>query len=149
MKKSIISLCILLALLIVLAGLSALSPDKVVAPVVERPTDKPIMVTSPSSGQKITSPLRISGRARGQWYFEASFPVVLTDWDGKIIAEGIATAEGEWMTTEFVPFSATLDFDIPPDVGDFSNKGTLILKKDNPSGIPAFDDALEIPVLFW
>ena len=80
------------------------------------------------------------------WFFEASFPVVLTNWDGLIIAEGIATAQGEWMTTEFVPFEATLKFIV--DKNAYSNRGFLILRKDNPSGLPEHDDALEIPIMF-
>ncbi len=105
-----------------------------------------IRLTSPLPNAGVTSPLTITGEARGNWYFEASFPVFLTDWDGKIIAQGIATAEGEWMTTEFVPFKAVLTFSKTDISGQYSNRGTLILKKDNPSGLPENDDALEIPV---
>lgn len=103
-----------------------------------------IIVNSPKVGESISSPLNISGLARGTWFFEASFPVFLIDWDGKIIAQGIATAKGDWMTTDFVPFEATLTFTI--DKNTYSNKGSLILKKDNPSGLPENDDALEFPV---
>lgn len=103
-----------------------------------------IKLTSPLPGAVIKSPLTVKGEARGSWFFEASFPVILTNWDGLIIAEGIATAEGDWMTTEFVPFTARLEFKIP----EYKNNGFLILKKDNPSGLPEYDDALEIPVLF-
>jgi hypothetical protein len=103
-----------------------------------------IRLISPLPGGVIKSPLIVKGEARGNWYFEASFPVILTNWDGLIIAEGIATAESDWMTTEFVPFTATLEFEIPK----YKNNGFLILKKDNPSGLPEHDDALEIQVLF-
>lgn len=106
-----------------------------------------IRVTSPLANAEVSSPVTITGEARGTWYFEASFPVMLTDWDGKIIAQGIAQAQGDWMTTNFVPFKATLTFKKSDVVGKYSNKGTLILKKDNPSGLPEKDDALEIPVL--
>ncbi|MCR4325239.1 MAG: Gmad2 immunoglobulin-like domain-containing protein [Patescibacteria group bacterium] len=105
-----------------------------------------IRLDSPRPNQTIESPLAISGEARGNWFFEGDFPVVLTDWDGRIIAEGIATADGEWMTTDFVPFAATLTFTVDKDV--YSNRGTLILQKDNPSGLSQYDDALEIPVFF-
>lgn len=105
-----------------------------------------IRMDAPRPNQTISSPLTIKGTARGNWYFEASFPVFVTDWDGKIIAQGTAQAKGDWMTTEFVPFEATLTF--AADKNAYSNKGTLILKKDNPSGLPKNDDALEIPVLF-
>ena len=107
-----------------------------------------IVVTLPTIDAIISSPLTITGQARGPWYFEASFPVVLTDWDGKIIAEGHAQAQGDWMTTEFVPFTATLTFATPTAGDPAKNRGTLILKKDNPSGLPANDKALEVPVEF-
>ncbi|MDP1706760.1 MAG: Gmad2 immunoglobulin-like domain-containing protein, partial [bacterium] len=104
----------------------------------------------PKAGQEISSPLEITGEARGVWFFEASFPVFLVDWDGRIIAQGIATAHppagGDWMTENFVPFKAKLEFTVEKDI--YSNRGALILKKDNPSGLPEHDDALEIPVVF-
>lgn len=105
-----------------------------------------IRLTSPRPNQVIDSPLTITGEARGNWFFEASFPVILVDWDGRILAQGIATAKSDWMTTEFVPFEATLTFTLDKNI--YSKRGSLILRKDNPSGLPAHDDALEIPVLF-
>ena len=109
-----------------------------------------ITLTSPVVNGTVESPLMISGEARGNWFFEASFPIVLTNWDGQIIAEGFATADGEWMTKEFVSFTSTLEFENPYQAGDpdFMKRGFLILKKDNPSGLPENDDALEIPILF-
>jgi hypothetical protein len=109
-----------------------------------------IRLSSPRPNMTIGSPLTISGEARGYWYFEASFPVILTDWDGKIIASHYATAQGEWMTEDFVPFTSNLTFESPYKEGDpdFMKRGTLILAKDNPSGLPEHDDALEIPVIF-
>jgi len=104
-----------------------------------------IRLTTPRPNEKITSPLTITGEARGYWFFEASFPIILTNWDGLIIAEGFATADGEWMTEEFVPFTVTLTFNADTSV---SNRGSLILQKDNPSGLPENDDALEIPIYF-
>ncbi|MFA5841902.1 MAG: Gmad2 immunoglobulin-like domain-containing protein [Candidatus Paceibacterota bacterium] len=105
-----------------------------------------IRVDFPRPNQIVKSPLIVAGEARGNWFFEASFPVVLTDWDGLIIAQGIATAKRDWMTTEFVPFEAELVFSADKDA--YSNRGALILRKDNPSGLPENDDALEIPILF-
>lgn len=105
-----------------------------------------IRLTNPRPNQTIESPLIITGEARGNWFFEASFPVTLVNWDGLIIAEGIAQAKGDWMTTEFVPFEATLTFTVDKDV--YSNRGALILKKDNPSGLSEHDNALEIPITF-
>lgn len=103
-----------------------------------------IRLTSVHEGDVISSPLKITGEARGSWFFEASFPVSLVNWDGLIIAQGIAQADGDWMTEDFVPFSVTLEFDKP----DYKDNGALIMQKDNPSGLPEYDDALEIPIFF-
>jgi hypothetical protein len=109
-----------------------------------------IKLASPVPNGVVKSPLTLTGEARGYWFFEASFPVTLTNWDGLIIAEGVATAAGDWMTEEFVPFTAQLEFVSPYPAGaeDFMKRGSLILKKDNPSGMPENDDALEIPIRF-
>lgn len=109
-----------------------------------------IVVSKPEPLTVIESPLSLAGEARGTWYFEASAPVVLVDWDGRIIAEKYITAEGDWMTTEFVPFTGELTFTSPYNEGDpdFMKRGAVIFQKDNPSGLPENDDALEIPILF-
>ena len=91
----------------------------------------------------LQSPLTLEGRARGPWFFEASFPVYLIDADGDTIAVIPAQAEGEWMTQAFVPFKATLTFTVPA-----SQTGSLILAKDNPSGLPEPAAELRVPIRF-
>ena len=103
-----------------------------------------IRINTPRPNQVINSPFVIKGEARGIWFFEGDFPVVLTNVDGIIIAQGFVTAQSEWMTEEFVEFKGTLEFEKPSD----SDNGTLILRKDNPSDLPEYDDELEIPILF-
>jgi hypothetical protein len=103
-----------------------------------------IVVDSPYYSEKIVSPVALRGRARGTWFFEASFPIVLVDRDGKTIAQGVAVADADWMTEDFVPFHGTLEFEKSFSGG----QGTMIFKKDNPSGDPVRDDVLEIPILF-
>lgn len=103
-----------------------------------------IKLFSPRPNEIIKSPLVIRGEARGTWFFEASFPIFVTNWDGLIIGQGIAEAKSDWMTEDFVPFEATITFTNPT----YGERGTLILKKDNPSGIPEKDDALEIPIKY-
>ena len=71
--------------------------------------------------------------------------MTVVDWDGRIIAESFVTAQDEWMTKDFVRFKGTLNFSKPELV---YNNGSLILRKDNPSGLSQFDDALEIPIIF-
>lgn len=109
-----------------------------------------IQVGAPEPGNAIVSPLTIAGQARGMWFFEATAPVVLVNWDGLIIAEGFVTAEDDWMTEDFVSFSGELEFASPYNTGDpdFMERGTLIMQKANASGLPEHDDAVEIPVTF-
>lgn len=104
-----------------------------------------IRVTSPRPNQVISSPLVVSGEARGYWFFEASFPVRLVDANGKNIPlnPSYIMATGGWMTEEFVPFEATLTFESPG-----TKTGTLIFQKDNPSGLLEYDDSLAIPIGF-
>lgn len=102
-----------------------------------------ITIENPRPNQKVGTPLTVTGKARGTWYFEASFPVELFDADGSQLAIAPAQAQGEWMTTDFVPFSVTLTFATPT-----TSTGTLVLRKDNPSGLPEHDDSLIVPVVF-
>ena len=54
------------------------------------------------------SPLQIKGQARGGWYFEANFPVLLLDANGQLLTQHYAQAKGQWMTKSFVPFNGKL-----------------------------------------
>lgn len=110
--------------------------------------DYSIDVQNITAKQVISSPLELNGEVRGSWLFEASAPVVLTDWDGLIIAEGHISTKENWMTTDFVPFEGILEFEAPVDIGDFSDRGYLIFQKDNPSDLRELDEALEIEIRF-
>lgn len=93
---------------------------------------------------QIASPMTLTGRARGPWYFEASFPIELRDSNNTLLATAIAQAQGDWMTENWVPFTAPLSFPAQPA----GSTGTLVLKKDNPSGEPQNDASLVVPVQF-
>lgn len=103
-----------------------------------------IFIDQPVADSLVTSPLKITGKAPGNWFFEASAPVVITNWNGLIIGESYITAQGDWMTTDYVPFEGSVEF-TNTEYGDY---GFLILQKDNPSGESEFDDAIEFKVLF-
>ncbi len=107
------------------------------------PHEDLIRVFSPQANEKISSPLLIKGEARGFWFFEATFPVKLLDDKGNTIAQDYAQAKGDWMTEDFVPFEAELVFEAPT-----TQKGWLVLEKDNPSDLSENDDELRIPVIF-
>ena len=102
-----------------------------------------IKTNNPRPNQVIESPLFVKGEARGNWYFEASFPVKLFDDNGFLLGAATAQALGDWMTEDFVKFSAFLPFAVSS-----TPKGRLILEKDNPSGLPEHADELIVPVYF-
>ncbi len=105
--------------------------------------DENIRVFSPAPDTTIESPVEIQGEARGTWYFEGSFPARLLDAEGNELAVMPVAAQEEWMTTKFVPFTATLEFPQPK-----TPTGTLVLQKDNPSGLPEQAGEIRIPVRF-
>lgn len=104
-----------------------------------------VRVQNVSNNQKITSPLTVTGEARGTWFFEGSFPIRIFSQTGQELASGTAQAQSNAMTSDFVPFTSTpLNFTVPDGV----TQGFLFLEKDNPSGLPQSDNQLVIPVQF-
>lgn len=99
-----------------------------------------IRVTNPFPGAVTGKTFTVMGEARGSWFFEASFPVEVLDKDGKTLATGIAQAQGDWMTTNFVKFSAPIS--VPES---YIGPATLVLKKDNPSGDAVRDASVRFP----
>jgi hypothetical protein len=100
-----------------------------------------VIIYSPSKNSKVTSPLAVLGKVPGSWSFEANFPVQLKDSNGGIVAQGTAQVLGDWMMSDLVPFSVKLTYALFT-----SSAGTLILQKDNPSGLAQNDDSVSIPV---
>ena len=95
-----------------------------------------------TSNQIITSPLTITGEAAGL-YFEGSFPIEIVDGNGTRLYIGPAQAQKDWMTSEFVPFVAAATFATPKTA-----TGTIIIRNDNPSGLPENEYTFRIPVRF-
>ena len=107
------------------------------------PGSSEIEISSPVENSFVKSPLEITGRAKGSWYFEASFPVSLIDANNKELARAPAQAQGEWMTAGYVPFKITLTFNKPT-----TETGFLVFENDNPSGDPTNQKRVAIPVRF-
>jgi len=103
-----------------------------------------VVVDSPKANSAITSAVKISGTARGSWYFEASFPIQIQDSEGNVLGTGIATAGSDWMTENFVPFTSEIMFSVPTS----TTYGKIVFKNDNPSGDPTKDKFFEVPVSF-
>jgi hypothetical protein len=104
--------------------------------------DELLSIDAPELNAVVTSPIQITGRAKGTFFFEGGFPILVTDDHGQIIGDGFATAEGDWATESLVPFTATILYAIPS--GNDSKSGQLIFKNDNPSGLP--ENAIERPM---
>lgn len=102
-----------------------------------------VVISTPERGGLVTSPLTVSGKARGNWFFEANLPVTLKDETGKVLAQVGAMTSEDWMTTEFVNFTTVLNFQQPT-----TEFGVLLIEKDNPSGLPENDASYAIPVRF-
>lgn len=96
---------------------------------------------SVKSGQKITSPLVVEGQTR-LYFFEGSFPIQITDEAGNVLGQSYVQATEDWMTENFVPFKGQIEF-----ISEKEQKGFLVLKKDNPSGLPENDKETKIPVV--
>lgn len=147
MKKAI-AIVVIIGVLVSL-GWFGFSPNDSVAPVVEKP--KPtitynnssadlIVVDLPFPGAVTGKEFSVVGEARGNWFFEASFPVELLDGNGNVLVQAHADAQGDWMTTAFVPFKA--DIKIPTS---YTGLATLVLRKDNPSGLPEHEASISFP----
>ena len=102
-----------------------------------------LRVENPRRGQLVTSPIKITGEARGYWFFEANATVELLDGNMDQISETYTTAIGEWMTEDWVPFTGTMTFEKPA-----TENGFLIFHKANPSGLKEHEMSDTIPVKF-
>lgn len=103
-------------------------------------TSNMIVVELPFPGAVTGKTFSVIGKARGNWFFEASFPFEVLDNRGNVLYKGIGQATSDWMTTEFVPFKA--DVVIPTT---YTGEAMLILRKDNPSGESQYDASISFP----
>jgi spore germination protein GerM len=94
-----------------------------------------ILVESPTLGQTVGSPLRITGTAN---VFEAVFRINIVDWDGLIIADQTVMASSGTGTR------GTFDVTIPFEVGR-AGIGALIVFADSPKDGSQID-VVEIPL---
>jgi germination protein M len=94
-----------------------------------------ILVESPTLGNTVSSPVRITGTAN---VFEAVFSVNIVDWDGLIIADEVVTA------TSGTGTRGTFDVTIPFEV-DAAGPGGIIVFAESPQDGSQID-VIEIPV---
>lgn len=102
-----------------------------------------IIIESPKPYEKIESPLLIKGKARGQFFFEATFPIKIVDENGNVLQKDYIETIEEWMTENFVSFEKSIKL-------DFGNikRGFIIFEKANPSDLKENQFEISIPVYF-
>ena len=106
------------------------------------PLSARVSVSSPKENAIVGSVFDVVGQAPGNWFFEAQFPIQVRDAQENVIGRATGSAQGDWMTEKLVAFKATLHVD-----ESYHGPATLILMKDNPSGLPENDDSVEVPIV--
>ena len=107
------------------------------------PVQAEVVISSPVENQAISSPVEISGKAKGSWFFEAVFPIKILDQDGTELGSGQAQAQGNWQTTDYVNFTSKIVFLHPKGL-----TGTILFENDNPSGLPQNHKEFKLPIKF-
>ena len=127
-------------------GTHRVAPPSIVPPVVEATYTNAsadlVVVTSPLPGATVPATFTVTGQARGTWYFEASFPLEVVSATGEQLVQMPVQAQGEWMTTNFVPFSAQVT--LP---ATYKGAVKIILHNDNPSRLQENEKSLTIPIV--
>ncbi len=102
-----------------------------------------VVLDTPQFGDLVASPLTITGKAKGTWFFEANLPIELKDEQGNVIAQQGYHTDDNWMTEDYVNINTQLTFPTPA-----TDYGVLIIHNDNPSGMPENDKQYAVPVRF-
>jgi hypothetical protein len=122
------------------------SPTQAAALTLTDPTLAQLEGIAPKA--RVTSPLSLTGLAPANWYFENSFPVVVTDVYGEKIGEAPASpTDVSWTDPDPVKkFAATVTFTTP-----LEQEGWIVLKQDMPGQDDKGDDKeplqVKIPVI--
>ncbi len=117
---------------------------QILPPIVyENASEDDIRVELPYPGAVVGKEFRILGEARGPWFFEGSFSIEVLVPNGDVLAKTYASTEGEWMTTDFVPFISEV-IDLP---SAYRGEAVLILRKHNASDKRELDASISFPVL--
>ena len=111
--------------------------------VAENETFDLVKIDNVKTGDSIASPVLLKGEAVGNWYFEATFPIEITDLYGAVLGQGYVQAQSEWMTTDFVPYEGEVSFD-----PQGNTEGYIVFKKDNPSGLLEHEDSRQLRIKF-
>ncbi len=98
----------------------------------------------PGGTVQTDKPLIVDGNARESWFHNGSFPIIIKDDTGTVIASAPAVAQSFKEMEGFISYKATLVFSGAAK----TDKGTLILEAANPSGDASKANAMVLPLKF-
>lgn len=103
-----------------------------------------VEITSPLPNSEVKSPITVTGKAKGGWFFEANAGLAVLDANKQPITIGNVTATSDWMTADYVSFTGKITY---PAAYKGQN-GYIQFSNDNPSGLPENSKTFLVPVLF-
>lgn len=109
-------------------------------------TDLGIIIDQPKPNESFSDPFAVTGKARGSWFFESSFPLKIIDEQAKVLGTGVAIAQANSLTSDFVPFVGFIEF-LPDEKLAPSTKALLVFTNDNPSGLPENEISTTVPII--
>jgi len=111
------------------------------SPTQPAPLDQSVVVTSPLQNATVSHTFTVAGQAPNVWFNEAVFPIQVRDANDDVIGAAQGQAQGDWTVQGPVTFTSEVTVD-----ASYEGPATLILLKDNPSGLPQNDDSVTIPI---
>jgi hypothetical protein len=106
-------------------------------------TKEDITIATPEVNGTVTREFEVTGKAKGAWFFEGSFMLEVVSPSGDKVAQNIISAEGDWMQDGLVDFKS----EIVQMPSAYRGEATLILRKNNASGLPEHDASVSIPII--
>lgn len=103
-----------------------------------------VEITSPLPNSEVKSPIVVTGRAKGGWFFEANAGLAVLDANKQPITIGNVTATSDWMTADYVSFAGKITY----PMNYKGQSGYIQFSNDNPSGLPENKKTFLVPVLF-
>jgi hypothetical protein len=93
-------------------------------------------------GDIVSGVFNFEGVVKGAYFFEGNIGINILDANKKVLKQGYAMSTTDWMTTEAVSFSGSIDLTGLP-----SGSGFIEIAKDNPSDMRELDKFIYIPVV--
>lgn len=101
-----------------------------------------LIASSVWAGEELHDLVSFSGSVKGGYFFEANVGINILDANKKVLKSGHATATTDWTTSDPVSFKGDIDL-----VGLPTGPAYFEIHNDNPSGLPANDKSILIPIV--